>query len=107
MPDVGTSLRPTDTAVTYSYDNYEHALISIFKQVLGIKAIKSEDNFFDLGGNSLNGLQVVAKISKAFSTQIPASTFFEALFEAPTIAELARFIEESYHQEGGSDLNVT
>ncbi|HJT56092.1 MAG TPA: SDR family NAD(P)-dependent oxidoreductase, partial [Ktedonobacteraceae bacterium] len=67
---------------------YERIVTEIWQQALGIEQVGLYDNFFDLGGNSLIGLQVVAKIKKALHVQIPAV----ALFEAPTISTLVKYL---------------
>ncbi len=71
-----------------SLSDYEQRIARIWKQVLGIEQVNLNDNFFDLGGNSLNGLQVTAKLKKEFNVQIPAV----ALFEAPTVSALAQYL---------------
>ncbi len=62
---------------------------AIWQDVLGIDQVGIHDNFFDLGGNSLIGLQLINKIQKEFDAQIPAVT----LFEAPTIDALVNFLQ--------------
>ncbi|HEX6290048.1 MAG TPA: beta-ketoacyl synthase N-terminal-like domain-containing protein, partial [Herpetosiphonaceae bacterium] len=68
--------------------DYEQRITAIWKGVLGIEEVGLHDNFFDLGGNSLNGLQVMSKIKKTFKVQIPVV----ALFEAPTVSALAQYL---------------
>ena len=82
---------------------YEHKVKEIWEQVLGHSAIGLYDNFFDLGGNSLLGLQVMAKLRKSFQVQLPAV----ALFEAPTVSALVKYLlpqEEEPHQEQTRNL---
>ncbi|HEU5380372.1 MAG TPA: SDR family NAD(P)-dependent oxidoreductase, partial [Ktedonobacteraceae bacterium] len=62
----------------------EHALQEIWHEVLGLQEVGLYDNFFDLGGNSLTGLQVMARLRKVFQVQLPVVT----LFEAPSISAL-------------------
>ncbi|GCE15769.1 type I polyketide synthase [Tengunoibacter tsumagoiensis] len=69
-------------------DDYEQQIIEIWKKVLGVESVGLHDNFFDIGGNSLMGLQVLARIKKSFKVQIPAV----ALFEAPTVSALASYL---------------
>ncbi|MBV9790038.1 MAG: SDR family NAD(P)-dependent oxidoreductase, partial [Chloroflexi bacterium] len=71
-----------------SSGDYEQRITAIWKGVLGIDEVGLHDNFFDLGGNSLNGLQVMSKIKKTFKVQIPVV----ALFEAPTVSALAQYL---------------
>ena len=62
----------------------EEHLASIWAQVLGIDKVGIHDNFFDLGGASIQSLQIIAKASEVGLQLTP-----EMLFEHQTIAELA------------------
>ena len=66
----------------------ERRLAELWQETLGIADVGINDNFFDLGGNSLVGLQLVNTIKKEFRRPVPAV----ALFEAPTIATMARYL---------------
>ncbi|MGB8346062.1 MAG: SDR family NAD(P)-dependent oxidoreductase, partial [Ktedonobacteraceae bacterium] len=69
--------------------DYEQTITEIWKQVLGLENVGLYDNFFDLGGNSLIGLQLIARLKKAFHVQIPAVI----LFEAPTISAQVKYLQ--------------
>lgn len=77
------------TAYVAVSNEYEKRIAAIWEDILGITQIGIHDNFFDLGGNSLIGLDVVARLQKAFNVQISPV----ALFEAPTIHALARYLQ--------------
>jgi amino acid adenylation domain-containing protein len=62
----------------------EEKLAQIWAEVLGIDRVGIQDNFFDLGGASIQSLQVVNRASEAGIELSP-----ELLFEYQTIAELA------------------
>lgn len=66
----------------------EQSLTKIWQEALGKKSIDSNENFFDLGGHSLLGLQIFNRIEKELGTALPLNT----LFAAPTIRELAQLI---------------
>jgi acyl transferase domain-containing protein/acyl carrier protein len=68
--------------------NAERRIAEIWRRVLGAEQIGLQDNFFDLGGNSLLALQVVSEIGRELGTEIPPVT----LFEAPTVSALARHL---------------
>jgi amino acid adenylation domain-containing protein len=67
----------------------ETELAGIWGSMLKLDAVGVHDNFFDLGGHSLLATQVVSRMRKAFQLEIP----LRALFESPTVAELAGRIE--------------
>lgn len=56
-------------------------LASIWAEVLSKPAVASGDNFFDLGGESLAAVQIVARASELVGRSVP----FEALFRSPTL----------------------
>ncbi len=62
----------------------EAALAAIWQDVLGIDEVGVEDNFFDLGGDSILGVQIASTASRAGLPLGPRD-----LFEHQTVAELA------------------
>jgi acyl carrier protein len=68
----------------------EKRLISIWQEVLELCDVSIDDNFFDLGGHSLGGLRVLARVRRDFYVDVP----IRRLFEGPTIAELAVEVEK-------------
>jgi aryl carrier-like protein len=65
----------------------EQQLAEAFQQALGVEEVGIHDNFFDLGGDSIVGIQVVARANEAGLNLSP-----DQLFENQTIAELAALI---------------
>ncbi len=86
LPPVGNGVQAerVDIVSTLTNGAIERIITTIWQQALGIEQVGLYDNFFDLGGNSLIGLQVLAQLKKALHVQLPAVT----LFEAPTISAL-------------------
>ena len=63
----------------------EEIVAGIYAQVLGVERVGVDDSFFDLGGDSLSAMRVIAAINTGFD----AGLSVRALFEAPTVAGLA------------------
>jgi amino acid adenylation domain-containing protein len=69
-------------------DRLELQLTKIWEAVLGIQPIGVKDNFFEMGGNSLLAVRLVAQIKTEFQQDLPIA----AIFQAPTIAELVKVL---------------
>jgi len=67
---------------------HERRLAAMWQETLGLERVGLNDNFFDLGGTSLMGLQLLRRVSQEYGRSLPAV----ALFEAPTVAALTRFL---------------
>ena len=81
----------------------EELLASIWREVLGLQQVGIHDDFFELGGHSLIATQVLSRVRSAIEVNLP----LRRLFQAPTIAQLARAIEEAgarRTETPGSDL---
>jgi non-ribosomal peptide synthetase component F len=63
----------------------EAALLAIWRQILGTQAVGLDDNFFDLGGTSLQVIALHARISATMQSDISVVD----LFQFPSIASLA------------------
>jgi amino acid adenylation domain-containing protein len=68
----------------------EEELVKILAPLLKIDRVGVNDNFFLLGGHSLLGTQLIARISETFGVEL---TLLK-LFDHPTVAEMSSEIEE-------------
>ncbi len=62
----------------------EEIVAGIYGQVLGLERVGVDESFFELGGDSLSAMRVIAAVNKSFD----AGVSVRALFEAPTVAQL-------------------
>ena len=67
----------------------EAELAQIWAEILGLEQVGISDNFFELGGHSLLATQLVSRIRDRTQVKVP----LRRIFETPTIAELAQYIE--------------
>ncbi|HYH97666.1 non-ribosomal peptide synthetase [Hyalangium sp.] len=80
------ALEAGERALTAPRNRVEQVLSNIWREVLGVEAIHLHDNFFELGGHSLLAARVLARLRHALGVELP----LRAMFEAPTVEELAR-----------------
>ncbi len=66
-------------------NDVEQALARVWEQLLHVERVGVHDNFFSLGGSSILGVQLVARIRRDLGVALALAQ----LFEGPTIAEMA------------------
>ncbi len=68
----------------------EEILAGIYAQVLGLERVGVDDSFFDLGGDSLSAMRMIAAVNRSLDAHLAVRT----VFDAPTVAQLAPRIGE-------------
>jgi amino acid adenylation domain-containing protein len=76
----------------------EEVVAGIWESILGIDGVGIEDNYFELGGHSLQATQLLSRVRAALEVEVS----LRQLFESPTVAGLARHIEQA---RGGARLS--
>ena len=74
----------------------EESLAKIWGDVLSRSPIGVRDNFFRLGGHSLLGARVISRVRDEWHVNL----YLDALFRAPTVAEMAILITERRAEQG-------
>jgi amino acid adenylation domain-containing protein/thioester reductase-like protein/non-ribosomal peptide synthase protein (TIGR01720 family) len=64
----------------------EEILVGIYAQVLGVERVGVDDSFFDLGGDSLSAMRLVATVN----TTLDADLAVRALLDAPSVRSLSQ-----------------
>jgi amino acid adenylation domain-containing protein len=82
-PDLQAPFSPPRTPL-------ETALAGVWAELLGVERAGVDDNFFDLGGSSIVGAQLLSRIYERLGIELPLRVLFES---PPTIAGLAEIIE--------------
>jgi acyl carrier protein len=90
---------PTSTAAPGT--SLEQTIIGLWQDVLRVPSVGLDDNFFDLGGDSLLLIAVHAKLQKEF----PAEIQITDLFEFPTIRGLARHLKGNKPEQPLPEVN--
>jgi acyl carrier protein len=78
----------------------EDAVTAIWRELLRLERVGVHDDFFELGGHSLFATQLIARLRAAFAVELSVRD----LFDAPTIAGVARKIESALRQNNSDDL---
>jgi aspartate racemase len=81
-------------------DELECRLTRIWESVLDKRGIGVDDNFWELGGQSLTALRLVRRIEKQFGRTLPINT----LLHVPTIEDMAKLLQQSGHSPAWSSL---
>jgi acyl transferase domain-containing protein len=95
-PELGSAYIPPGT-------DMERTIAAVWQDLLGIERVGIHDNFFDLGGSSLIGLKVVARLKQELRIDIPVV----ALFEGPTVSRLAEVLLQRQADAPGYDEEVS
>jgi acyl carrier protein len=67
----------------------EKRVVAILAELLALEKVGVDDNFFFLGGHSLLGTQLIARVRNSFDVELSLRT----VFDSPTAAELSDEIE--------------
>jgi amino acid adenylation domain-containing protein len=94
LPEPGESRPDLGAAYVAPRTDVERRLHEIWAGVLRLNRIGVEDNFFALGGNSLQATQLVSRVRAAFDAELDLRTFFAN----PSIAALAALAEAQEHR---------
>jgi acyl carrier protein len=80
-PAIEVTAPRTDTEVT---------VVGVFAEVLGVPTVSVDDNFFMLGGTSIQGMRVISRINRAFGVKVNV----RLLYGTATVATIAARIDE-------------
>jgi acyl carrier protein len=91
-PELNCPYSEPDTAI-------ESVIAKIWSDSLGIDAIGKNDNFFDLGGDSLIASKIVSTLNQIFPWSLAASEFFAS----PSVAGNSKSLKAKEPRAGQTD----
>lgn len=80
----------------------ERAIATIWEDLFGIERMGVDDDFIEADGHSLLAIQIVARIGKELGVKLPVN----AIFEHPTIAQIAEQVEAATRKAAEQDSQV-
>jgi len=84
-------LTPTEGNYVAPRNDLERSLVEVWEEVLALRRIGIEDDFFELGADSLSATRAFARINRRLGIDLP----LRAIFENPTVAKLSRVAQDS------------
>jgi amino acid adenylation domain-containing protein len=81
---------PVQSPPITNHKTTEQSLIEIWQKVLQITEVDTNENFFNLGGNSLVAVTLISEIRSILNVELPLIS----LFRSPTILGLSKEIEQ-------------
>lgn len=101
-PSPATHARPEISAVYRAPGSaVEQAIAGVWQELLGINPIGSDDNFLELGGDSLLATQAISKIRDRLGVELS----LRAMFQSPTVSGVAAIIDHATIAENTSAID--
>ncbi len=98
LPPPGPEAQARVDDVVPPRDAVEEVVARIWAEVLDVESVSVDANFFDAGGDSLRGVQLMMQVEAAFELEAPARW----LIEAPTVAGIAERVREGREARAAS-----
>jgi amino acid adenylation domain-containing protein len=95
-PEAGPARRGSGRRSVSAETQMERTIAGIWQRVLGLKQVDVEENFFDIGGDSLQLLDAHAELQRTVNVELSIT----ALFEHSTIRSLARHLTGAEERSG-------
>ncbi|MGW2415552.1 beta-ketoacyl synthase N-terminal-like domain-containing protein [Streptomyces tubercidicus] len=94
QPTAPTADAEPDTELDTKLDT-EQTVSKLFTQMLGLSDVDPQDNFFDLGGDSLVATELVGQLEQLLPVQLEV----RSMYLAPSVRELTALLEEQMRDD--------
>ncbi|TYP76740.1 SDR family oxidoreductase [Paenibacillus methanolicus] len=81
------------------YSDWEKRLAQLWHDILGFSSFRLDDDFYDLGGDSISAMMLVSDLKSKYQIEVP----LQEIFRRPTIQQLAQFIADKAEVKSGSE----
>jgi amino acid adenylation domain-containing protein len=96
---IGSDARHREHSAVAPAAGLTMVIAEIWRDVLGVAAVGENDDFFELGGNSLSAIQVIARVQQLLGGEISVA----AIFDHGRLGEFTREVESAI--VGGADVD--
>lgn len=90
LPSIESIQQSSERTYLAPSNQLEQELTQIFEEILNTSPIGIEDNFVELGGNSLLAANLINQIAQKYRQNLPLA----AVFQAPTVKQLATLLDQ-------------
>lgn len=102
LPKPGNRRPELEKAYAAPRNELERYLASIWREILSLDRVGIHDHFFDLGGTSLQAARFINRLQQDLGENI----YIVSVFESPTIAEYASFLQKDYSRSLARRFNA-
>lgn len=95
LPNPEVLLQEFEIAYVPPQNHLEQTIVTVWQTVLNLDKVGIEQNFFEIGGNSLAITQVYTKLKKALPNEIENYISIVELFKYPTICSLVKYLKQA------------
>jgi len=81
-------------------NDLEQSIVNVWENFFGFEPIGVQDDFFELGGDSLKSIVITSSIQQELNIQLPISIFFNS----PTIDGIIEYIKKSGSEDSVSNI---
>ncbi len=92
LPAPDASRRAQEQTYLAPRDQLEQLLVDLWQAVLGLNRLGVHDNFFEIGGDSIKGAILINQLQQLLGEYV----YVVAIFDAPTVAQLAKYLRKHY-----------
>ena len=98
LPQPEENLSRIETTYVAPQTKIEQTIVEIWQDILGLEKVGVNDNFFDLGGNSLQVTKVYNQLRQAFPHEFDHISLVD-VFKYPKVSKLAQQLQRDDRQE--------
>jgi len=101
LPQEAEIFQKIEVAYVPPQTNFEQTLAKIWQEVLGLEKVGINENFFDLGGNSLQVTKIYNELRRTWPKRLENLSLVD-LFKYPTIGQLAAELNRDKPEKSSS-----
>jgi amino acid adenylation domain-containing protein len=95
LPTPEGSIAKSEVVYVPPRNKLEQTIAKVWREVLHVKRVGMNDNFFDLGGHSIRMIEATSKLRVVLGRELSVLS----MFEYPTVSKMAEFLSKTEHEE--------